>query len=246
MKKIFLLFLFNISLAQVGVNTSTPHPSSALDIVSTNKGLLFPRLTNIERDAILTPTKGLILYNSVNHQPEYYYGGWNAIPNYNTFTHYVGELYGGGIVFYVYKDQFGTEHGLIASTNEQTGIFSNIDYLNIVENPNQINDGDYLSNLITTQAGHTSSAAKTCLDLTENGFSDWYLPSIYEFTFLANNFFIFNEVANLNGYTPISNDFYWCSYEANVGSGYSYLVQQHVTSITNKTSSLKFRAIRKF
>lgn len=50
--------------AQVGVGTTTPDESSILDIVSTDKGLLVPRLSNAQRDAILSPAKGLLIYNS--------------------------------------------------------------------------------------------------------------------------------------------------------------------------------------
>lgn len=54
---------FNVK-AQVGVGTTTPDESSILDIVSTDKGLLVPRLTNAQRDAIVNPAKGLLIFNS--------------------------------------------------------------------------------------------------------------------------------------------------------------------------------------
>ena len=41
--------------AQVGVGTSSPDASSALDISSTDKGLLIPRMTTAQRTAITTP-----------------------------------------------------------------------------------------------------------------------------------------------------------------------------------------------
>jgi uncharacterized protein (TIGR02145 family) len=51
-----------ISYAQVGIGTTTPNPSAALDVTSTTKGLLPPRMTEAQRDAISTPAAGLIVY----------------------------------------------------------------------------------------------------------------------------------------------------------------------------------------
>jgi hypothetical protein len=68
MKKtfIFLLLIFNLSylLGQgtVGIGTSTPHSSAALDVASNNKGFLVPRMTNTARLAITSPANGLLVY----------------------------------------------------------------------------------------------------------------------------------------------------------------------------------------
>lgn len=82
MKKIILLkfFLINsIIFSQVGINTSTPHVKSTLEIVSKNNntGVLFPRLTTSQRDAISPGTNtvvdGLWIYNTDNKCYEF----WN-------------------------------------------------------------------------------------------------------------------------------------------------------------------------
>ena len=52
---------FNI-LAQVGIGTSNPHASAALEIQSTSKGFLFPRMTKVARDAISNIATGLTIY----------------------------------------------------------------------------------------------------------------------------------------------------------------------------------------
>jgi uncharacterized protein (TIGR02145 family) len=66
MKKILLCAAFIAasftSIAQVGVGTATPDASAALDIESTTKGLLLPRLTTVQRDAIVSPVAGLAVY----------------------------------------------------------------------------------------------------------------------------------------------------------------------------------------
>ena len=43
----------NTVYAQVGINTETPDPSAALEINSTEKGLLIPRMTMIQKDSIM-------------------------------------------------------------------------------------------------------------------------------------------------------------------------------------------------
>lgn len=48
----------------VGIGTSTPHASAILDLSFTNKGILFPRLTTAQRNAISNPATGLLIYNS--------------------------------------------------------------------------------------------------------------------------------------------------------------------------------------
>ncbi|GAB2940123.1 hypothetical protein GCM10027048_00460 [Hymenobacter coalescens] len=48
----------------VGVGTTTPHASAALEVSSTAKGLLPPRLTQAQRDAISSPAAGLTIYNT--------------------------------------------------------------------------------------------------------------------------------------------------------------------------------------
>ena len=57
---------------QVGIGTQTPHSSSILELNSTSKGLLLPRLTVDQRDAISSPTEGLLIYNTTAGSPEIY------------------------------------------------------------------------------------------------------------------------------------------------------------------------------
>lgn len=58
-----------------GIGTTTPAASSLLDMVSTNKGLLVPRMNKTQRDAIASPATGLLIFQT-NAQPGFYY--WNG------------------------------------------------------------------------------------------------------------------------------------------------------------------------
>jgi len=86
MKQIFTLLaavLFTVTTyAQVGIGTTTPDASAALDITSTSKGLLIPRMTNTQRDAISSPVIGLMIYQTDGTVGFYYYNGstWAHLP----------------------------------------------------------------------------------------------------------------------------------------------------------------------
>ena len=56
-----VVFITASTFAQVGINIETADPSAALDITSTTGGLLVPRMTETQRDAI-TATQGLIIF----------------------------------------------------------------------------------------------------------------------------------------------------------------------------------------
>ena len=66
MKKILIIiagvFFTETVIAQVGINTQNPDPSSALEISSTDQGFLPPRLNYDQTKAINNPAQGLIVY----------------------------------------------------------------------------------------------------------------------------------------------------------------------------------------
>ena len=58
----------------VGVGTTTPDASSALDVTSTTKGFLMPRMTTAQRTAITAPAAGLQVYDTTTNSQWYYNG----------------------------------------------------------------------------------------------------------------------------------------------------------------------------
>ncbi len=61
---ILLMSCSLVSMAQVGIGTNSPNANAALDVVSTTQGMLFPRMTTAQRDAISSPAKGLTIFNT--------------------------------------------------------------------------------------------------------------------------------------------------------------------------------------
>lgn len=78
------LFLGNECLAQTGVaigtNTPVAHASAALDVQSTTQGVLVPRMTSAQRNAIASPATGLMVFDTSMNQFWYYSGStWVAM-----------------------------------------------------------------------------------------------------------------------------------------------------------------------
>ncbi|WP_396601404.1 hypothetical protein [Algibacter sp. R77976] len=74
---LFLSFSFLLAVqtkvySQVGMGTTNPNPSSILDITSTTKGVLIPRMTTAQRNLIGTPAEGLLVFD-INEDAFYYY-----------------------------------------------------------------------------------------------------------------------------------------------------------------------------
>lgn len=79
MKKLILSFLLlscSIYLhAQVGIGTETPNASAILDVTSTSQGVLLPRMTTTQRDAIASPAAGLFIFNTTSNNLNMFNGG---------------------------------------------------------------------------------------------------------------------------------------------------------------------------
>lgn len=82
-KKLTLLVLalsiFSFSYAQVGIGNSTPNASAALELSSSTRGFLPPRMTTLERINITSPAQGLTIFNTSLKCLEVYNGlHWNC------------------------------------------------------------------------------------------------------------------------------------------------------------------------
>ena len=82
MKRALLVLTLLGSLATVnsfaqdnmGIGTSTPEPSSVLDLTATDKGLLVPRMDAVQRTAIALPATGLMVFDTDDNQFWYFDG----------------------------------------------------------------------------------------------------------------------------------------------------------------------------
>ena len=69
------------STGSAGIGTTTPDTSALLEIKSTKKGLLIPRMTQAQRNAIVLPATGLLIYQTNGTPGFFYYNGsaWTAV-----------------------------------------------------------------------------------------------------------------------------------------------------------------------
>jgi len=87
MKKIIICLLaiiqYQLLPAQgVGIGTTNPNSSALLDITSTTKGLLMPRMTTAQRNAIVSPAEGLLIYNTTTEElNQRQNGAWKIVIN---------------------------------------------------------------------------------------------------------------------------------------------------------------------
>ena len=242
MKYLFITALLVISLsatAQVGVGTAIPAASAQLDITSTTKGLLPPRMDSTQRNAIASPAEGLVIYNTTIKAFQCYNGtAW-----YST-VHFIGENYGGGIVFYVYDNG---QHGLIAATSDQnTGIqWYNGTYRYTGTTGDGLNAGAMNTALIVaTQMSDNQTgnfAAKVCADYSVAiggiTYGDWYLPSKYELNLL------FLQKAVVGGF---ASSFYWSSSEYDINYAWSQAFNVGTQYNDDKFLTNYVRAVRAF
>jgi hypothetical protein len=243
-----LIIVTTITRAQVGIGTTTPAASAQLDVSSTTKGFLPPRMTSTQRDAITSPANGLTIYNTTAKAYQVY----NGINWYST-VHFIGESYGGGIVFYIYDNG---QHGLIAATQDQSGsnlfgwTWSNVVNRFTGSTGDGLNAGAMNTAIITgAQMGDNqifsdlfNFAAKSCVEYYNavDGIAHggWYLPSAYELNLLYNQR---NMVGNFK------NDFYWSSTEVSQTNAIAAAFQVFgAQSSTDKQWQAQTRAIRSF
>jgi hypothetical protein len=175
--------------------------------------------------------------------------GGNSVTFDNQFEHYIGEYFGGGIIFHLWRDKTG-EHGLIVNLNNQSSSqkWSNVSNALIGSTAQSSWDGGKNSNAIVNQVGHTNSAAQLCLNLSSDGYSDWYLPSIDELSLLWQNRFNVNNAMNgMSGVTQIPQlAYFWSSGEYSISEAWVFLFDVGYAGGISKLNSYQIRAIRKF
>lgn len=156
MKKIIFLvsiLITGIASAQIGIGTTTPNTDAALDLTSTEKGMLIPRMTQAQRIAIATtPATGLLVYQTDLAAGFYYYNGlawqpfssgnnWNIPGNggTNPGTNQLGTTNGQPFIL---KANNAEAFRIMANNNVVMGNTTTISKLHI-ENPatNSLTDG---------------------------------------------------------------------------------------------------------
>jgi len=249
--------------AQVGVGTTTPDASAALDITSTTGGLLVPRMTAGQRDAITSPAQGLIIFCSDCASGE----GELQIKLTSSWKNTIGgdvndppppaigDFYQGGVVFHLFEEGetgyvAGQIHGLIAAVADQSsGIqWTTGNYVTTGATGTAIGTGSANTTaIISAQGGtETSYAAGLARAYTGGGYTDWFLPSKDELNKMYTKRVTINTTAVSNSGSKFSTNFYWSSTEYDFDFAWRQSVYGTNQSFYNKIDTNNVRAVRAF
>jgi hypothetical protein len=249
MKKLIILLAiftaFAATAQSVGINAdgSAANATAILDLKSTTKGFLPPRMTPAERELIDSPAAGLTIYNTTLKSVQVFNGTvWSST------AHYIGESYGGGIVFYVHDNG---QHGLIAATSDQsTGIrWYGGSYANTRARGDGVGAGLKNTAIIIGNQGAVDGnafAATVCNEysVTVDGvtYGDWYLPSKIELNLL------YLQKSVVGGFADNEYNYYWSSTETYISNFLAWF--QDFTfggqNLDDKFFTFYVRAIRAF
>jgi hypothetical protein len=132
-------------------------------------------------------------------------------------SHFIGEEFGGGVIFHLWKDDQDNEHGLIVDkTDLDTAyLWSNKKSNLIGTSAQSTKDGLGNSKAIIAQSGHKKSAADLCLNSKNGGFENWYLPAEDELIILYENHKKVNQtLSEMKDATILQKTaYYWSSTE---------------------------------
>jgi hypothetical protein len=157
----------------------------------------------------------------------------------------IGDDYQGGKIAYIYQPTDvglyvpGETHGIIAAPSDQStaaqwGCYGTL----IGGTSTAIGTGAANTSAIVSGCAEAGIAAKLCNDLDLNGYSDWYLPSRVELSYLY-----LNRVA-IGGFAIAH---YWSSSEGSSnGALILYFDVGHVPFNVRKNLASSVRAVRSF
>lgn len=107
------------AFAQTGIGTLTPDASAQLDVVSTGKGMLTPRMTTIQRTGISNPADGLLVYDT-DTQSFWYYKtgtGWSNVQSVPFSLPYLANENNNNHLFTITNSGNGTPIGALSSSS---------------------------------------------------------------------------------------------------------------------------------
>lgn len=98
---VIIILLINVSgYSQRGIGTNNPNRAAILELKSTKKGFLMPRLTSDEMKAILNPPEGLMVYcTNCSIKSPFFYNGTNWLSLIDNATPPIGKVIHKGLTY---------------------------------------------------------------------------------------------------------------------------------------------------
>lgn len=169
-------FVCKNSYTQVAINTTgaLPHPSAILDVSSSDKGLLMPRLSSSEMNSITNPAQGLMVFNTTERRAYCYTveDGWQLLNSDYAWTesnNSLMRLYGDDTLFTI------ANSGKVGIGKIDTNVL-----LNITDTLSSIGSGSLFGTMIgmTVDEQSTNSGGDSYISSTFNNVRNHFNGSL--------------------------------------------------------------------
>jgi len=193
--------------AAINSSGAAADPSAMLDVSSNNRGVLIPRMSEVERTSIINPARGLMVYQIDNSEGFWYFDGaaWGQ--------------FGDNLGNHIATDSVNMSNKKITNLATCT---HNLDAANKEYVDNSVSAGGggvSLPTMISDESATNMTfieAIRYCRNLTEAGFTDWIMPTTKDVFYIL----------QLGGITVIPNEFssnrFWLSDDNATLSSYPY------------------------
>lgn len=167
----------------------------------------------------------------------------------NGFTHQIGEIAEGGIIFSMWKDSVGVEHGLVASLYD---VSNGEEWGPLYEDSDASSASNGTLNSGSDIAGDACENFEYEDEISGEVYDDWYLPALWELTAMSKEAFILNTTLEADGdpqtlgFPEDLSGVYWSSTEVSGTFAWSVQFATGVPSTNFKDSAYKVRAVRRY
>jgi hypothetical protein len=235
----------------VGINPTgaAADPSAVLDASSTTQGFLPPRMTATQRDAIVNPATGLVVFCTncgINGgELEVFAAGiWRNMAGGNAANVIaIGQSYGGGIIAYILQPSdpgydINLQHGLIAAPTDMGSAYEwGCPFTDLTGADGLVIGTGNQNTIDINNECQLAIPAYYCSIFELNGYDDWYLPSKDELNKLYLNRIAIGSFA-IGGY--------WSSSEADAENAWLHDFGSDSQLSNFKYSTARVRPVRSF